>query len=375
MDGQGPVPGVSPLAMPLPGERQAGDDLRQDFSPQSLYYRLRDARSEAREIERRLDHNDPEADAPALPRLWRTVHDLAEKALTERTKDLEIAAWLIEALVRMEGLTGLATGSALIATLVETLWDHDLYPLPDEDGIATRLAPIAGLNGASGDGTLMQPLRKCPLFPGPDGAPVTYWQYKQSEDLETITDAARRKQWQASGVVPLAELAAAARQAGDAHLVYLRSAARDALAAWTRMGDLMDARAGRDAPPTGRVRDLLRAIVDIAAAYAPPDEPVAEPESEAEEDHGATDLAPGGTTAAAAAPRPVTREDMLRELARISDYFRRTEPQSPLAYTLEEAVRRGRLTWPELLAELVPDNNARHAMLNTLGIRPPPPAG
>jgi type VI secretion system protein ImpA len=66
---------------------------------------------------------------------------------------------------------------------------------------------------------------------------------------------------------------------------------------------------------------------------------------------------------------------MLRELARIADHFRRTEPHSPLAYTLDEAVRRARLTWPELVAEVVPDAAARTAMLTMLGIRPPPDEG
>ena len=65
--------GPAGLAAPLPGDAPAGPDLRQDFTPQSLYYRLRDARAEAREIERRVDH-DPSADA-GVPTQWRTVRD------------------------------------------------------------------------------------------------------------------------------------------------------------------------------------------------------------------------------------------------------------------------------------------------------------
>jgi type VI secretion system protein ImpA len=60
---------------------------------------------------------------------------------------------------------------------------------------------------------------------------------------------------------------------------------------------------------------------------------------------------------------------MLRDLGRIADFFRRTEPHSPLAYTLDEAVRRGRMSWPELLAEIVPDETARNQMLVQLGIK------
>jgi type VI secretion system protein ImpA len=372
MDDVGTDPAVSALAAPLPGDKPAGEDLRQDFSAQSYYHRLRDLRSEARQIERRVDQNDPEVDAAALQKLgqlWRDVQDLAVKALTERTKDLEIAAWLTEALVRIDGPPGLAAGAGLIGDLVDTLWDTGLYPTPDEDGVVTRIAPVTGLNGVGSDGSLMQPLRKCPLFPGPDGEPVSYWRYKQSQDLVSAT-ADRRKQWLAAGVVPLADMEAAARKAGAAHFAALRASIREALAAWATMTSRLDAKAGADAPPTSRVNDLLIALLDVASAYAPADDP-AEAADDTPAAEGAPESGPPAAGLPAAAARQVTRDDMLRELIRIAEYFRRTEPQSPLAYTLEEAVRRGRLTWPDLLTELVTDAGVRNAMLNTLGIRPP----
>ena len=65
----------------------------------------------------------------------------------------------------------------------------------------------------------------------------------------------------------------------------------------------------------------------------------------------------------------VNREDMLKELARIAEFFRKTEPQSPIAYTLHEAIRRGRMSWPDLLAELVGDAGVRDNILMQLGIR------
>jgi type VI secretion system protein ImpA len=66
----------------------------------------------------------------------------------------------------------------------------------------------------------------------------------------------------------------------------------------------------------------------------------------------------------------VTREDALATLTEIAEFFRRTEPQSPLAYTIDEAIRRGRLSWPELISELVSDANVRNSILNSLGIKP-----
>ena len=82
----------------------------------------------------------------------------------------------------------------------------------------------------------------------------------------------------------------------------------------------------------------------------------------------------GGLGRIAVSPGQVaSREDALRALGEIANFFRRTEPHSPLSYTLDEAVRRGRMTWPELLAEVVADTDTRNTILTTLGIRPPPP--
>ena len=67
-----------------------------------------------------------------------------------------------------------------------------------------------------------------------------------------------------------------------------------------------------------------------------------------------------------------SREEALRTLAAIAEFFRRTEPLSPLSYTLQEAVRRARMSWPDLLEEIVPDAGQRSQILLSLGIRPPP---
>ncbi|MBN9563725.1 MAG: type VI secretion system protein TssA [Alphaproteobacteria bacterium] len=358
------------LLAPIPGDLPVGIDLRKDFSPQSPYYRLRDARAEAREMERRLDNNDPDAKGEPSTQ-WRAVRDIALKALTEQTKDLEIAAWLAEALVRQDGFAGLTVGIGLLAGLVEGFWSSDLYPMPDEDGVVTRVAPITGLNGEGGDGTLMQPIRKQVLFEAPDLGPVSYWQYNQSVELQKITEPPRREARLKAGVVPLDDLQKAARAVPAAHFAGLRARVKAALAAWARMSERLDAEAGREAPPTSRVRDILQDILEIANQYAPPE--TDEPVEQATEAEAVPDGETAPSTVPAASARAITREDMLKELGRIADYFRRTEPHSPLAYTLEEAVRRGRLTWPELLAEVVPDDGARSAILVMLGIRPPQP--
>jgi type VI secretion system protein ImpA len=352
---------LAALLAPVPGDAPAGTDLRADGSPQALYLRLRDARAEARAAERAMDAGD--AEDAGVPPQWRAIRALAVAALAQ-SKDLEVAAWLTEALLRGDGLLGLAAGARLMAGLVEDFWDA-LFPLPDEDGIATRVAPLAGLNGLSGDGTLIQPLRKITLFVRPDGAALQFWQYEQSAALSGIADTARRQQRIEAGVLPFETVENEARAAGGAHFATLRRQAATAAAAWQALSDALDRRAGAEAPPTSRVRDLLAQIMAVAEPFAAPEAAAAEPTE------------PGAAVAAATPPAAATgavgsREEALRALAAIADYFRRTEPLSPLAYTLQEAVRRARMSWPELLEEIVPDSAVRGAILTSLGIRPPP---
>ena len=65
------------------------------------------------------------------------------------------------------------------------------------------------------------------------------------------------------------------------------------------------------------------------------------------------------------------REEALRALAKISEFFKATEPHSTIAFTLDDVIRRARMTLPELLAELLPDETARRTFLTSAGIRPP----
>jgi len=354
---------VDGLLQPISEENPAGSDPRLDVTPQSLYFRLRDARSEARAAERVAD-NDPAADAGGA-RHWLTVRELGVEALAGTGKDIEIAAWLTESLVRTDGLAGLMAGARLITGLASRYWTNGLFPTPDEDGIAGRVAPVAGLSGEGGNGTLLQPLRKLILFDRADGTPLTYWRFEQAEEVEVL-DPARKAQRLAAGVPPLAELEAEAKSIGRDRLSGLHREVVAALEAWRGMDEALTAVAGADAPPTGRVLDLLDKLRRTIERYAPPAAPVQDLPEAAEEV-----AAEGEQPARVPADRAVTREEMLQQISRIAAYFRTNEPHSPLSYTLDDAVRRARMGLPDLLREMMPEAAARATVLSGLGIRPP----
>jgi type VI secretion system protein ImpA len=356
------------LLAPISDELPAGSDVRTDFSPTSSYFRLRDARAEARAAERAADA-DPGGASGAADN-WRDVRNLSVKILSEQSKDLEAAAWLVEALVRSNGLSGLAFGASLIGGLVERYWDQ-LYPMPDEDGMETRVAPVTGLNGEGGDGTLSQPLLKLPLFNDANGEPVMLFQYEQSAELETIADEKRRESRINAGVLPYDTMRSTARAVQAGVYVALRRDLEAAQEAWSAMGAQFDRVAESYSPPTRRVSETLDKVATIVNRYGPA--PAASgqdmPEGVGAEAAAGEEAGAGAVAGPAKAKRLATREDALASLNEIADYFRRTEPQSPLAYTIDEAIRRGRLTWPELMAELVKDDQVRTNILISLGIK------
>lgn len=357
---------LNALLAPLETSDGAGEDLRADYSAASVYQRLRDARSDARAEERARDAGD--VSEPLVADGWRVVRRLTTEALATRSKDFEIAAWLTEALVRQNGLAGLAIGADLLAGLLDRFWDTG-FPQPDEDGFEGRAAPLGGLAGAEADGTIMQALRRITLFRRPGGEALSLYQYEAALETATIVDEARREQRLLHGFLPLDTIEVEARF-GRAALSELITDARLARGAWQRFQDQLDIRFGSDAPASRRVAEILERLAEVplrlGGETGTADAITAEASVAAED----AASAPKSDARSAATSAVTGREDALRQLEHIATFFQRTEPHSFLAYTLSDAVRRGRLSLPELLNEVLPDESSRSAMLTALGIRP-----
>jgi type VI secretion system protein ImpA len=356
------------LLAPLPvGEQGVGVDLRADYSATSPYQRLRDARASARAEERARDA-DGDSEGPEAAG-WRDVLSIGQQVLASASKDVEIAAWMTEALVRIHDLPGATAGALLMKGLCEQYWDQ-LFPLPDEDGFEGRASPIGGLAGGSADGTIMQPLRNMALFRRTDGTGIGVYVWEQVEQMETL-DPKRKKAKIDAGTPEFKTLEAEGR-ADKGHVQMRGQQVMVAMEAWRALDQQLEARMGSSAPSVRKVITLLERMLEIlgrlgfVARTASADADAADA---AAADDPAQATAAGGAAAAAVPGALVSREAALKELDRIADFFRRTEPHSPLAYTLEEATRRGRMTLAELLDEVLPEAEVRKAMLERLGIR------
>jgi type VI secretion system protein ImpA len=324
-------------------EAPTGVDSRGLGGSQTSYRTLRDARSFARREERQREIADAGQQSFDLTPAWLTVRDLARKILSEESKDTEVLVWLTEAETRIDGHAGLARSMGLIADLVRD-YGTALHPLPDADD-ADQFAAIAGLNGVGREGTLIQPLRLLPLVPASSYGHLNLWDVASARAADKVEQA-------------MIEVGEAAMRAHHADVMAAISAVRDC-------DVVLSGLAGSKAPPFTQIIDVLddteRTIrrlagLDIRPAVADPAAIRSEP--------------PAAEVAKSA--QISSREQAFAELLRIAAYFRNAEPHSPISYSIETLVRRGRMDFLSLLQELIPDENTRETVMKTAGIRDAP---
>jgi type VI secretion system protein ImpA len=350
------------LVRAFEGGNPAGNDIRRDSSPSSPYHAVKTARQSARAAERNsvFDHGNNEADVH-----WRKVLELAPEILANQAKDLEIASWYVEALVRCHGFRGLRDGLRLVRQLIEQFWDA-LYPLPDEDGIATRVAPLAGLNGEGAEGVLIAPIRNVPITEGKAPGPFSLWHYQQARDVQKISDEKARAQKIEKLGFTVDNIEKAVNESSETFFVDCRDDLKSCVEAYREINRVLTERCGvRAAPPTSNIIGVLQECLDTINHVARHKLPV-EPEPAAAEGEEAS--GDGSGTAMSAGPIK-SREQAFRQLRTIAQFFRQTEPHSPISYVLDKAVKWGGMPLSELIFELIPDSSSREHYSTLTGVR------
>lgn len=350
---------IGRLLEPISADNGVGIDLRQDTSATSSYARIRDARKSARAAERSNLFADGGSDAEEH---WRLVGELVPRVF-QQSKDLEISCWYVEYLVRKAGFAGLRDGFVLLRQLIEKYWDG-IYPLPDDDGVETRVAGLTGLNGEGTEGVLIAPIRTTALTEAGQLGPFAFWQYKQALDVQRLTDEQARADQAAKLGYSLDDITKAVEASSVDFYVNLRDDVRDALDEYKRIGQLLVERCGaHQSPPTSNIvnvlTDVLAAINHIARFKLPA-------ASEAGTQSTETGAMSDGAAMAVGAIK--SRQEAFQQLNHISQFFRRTEPHSPISYAIDRAVRWGSMPLSELMNELIPDSGSRTTYGSLTGV-------
>ena len=361
---------LNDLLSPVSEENPAGSDIRKDSSPTSNYYLIKDARNSARAAERNslFDGGSDEANEN-----WRKIIDLAPKILREDAKDLEIASWYTEALIRRYGFQGLRDGFTLISGLIEHFWEH-LHPEPDEDGIETRVASLTGLNGEGAEGVLIPPIRNTPITQDLEPGPFTIWQYRQAMDAQKVSDEELRDKKIAQMGFSVADIEQTVANSSDDFYINLRDDLNQSIEEYRKVRDMLDTHCGvHDAPPTSNIINALEDTLSTVRHLAKlklPEENSAEPTDDESSDNG-TEMS--NTATSNPAEQMIvgtikTRDDAFKQLNQIAEFFRKTEPHSPVSYAIDRAIKWGDMPLSELMKELISDSSSRESYSSLTGV-------
>ncbi|MBD3668576.1 MAG: type VI secretion system protein TssA [Kangiella sp.] len=350
---------IETYVAPISEDQPCGRDLRDDTSVESIYYKLRDARNSARKAER-IALADADEGA-AIDENWYQLKDLSLDALKNETKDLEVVAWLIEATTRIDGIKGFTQGYQLASELIRRFWEDDIYPAIDEDGIETRVSPLSGLNGFDGAGTLITPIKSIVLTQNDEYLPACVWQYEQAVQLERL-DAEKKQSRIDSGAIPLEAIKKSVVITPDSFYQELVSDLQTALETYEAFTQEFDRVCESLPQPTSNIRNALRECLQ-AVEYLAKDKLAVTEESDNQEQEES-----GTATASHQTAEFNRREQAVNTLRQVADYFRKTEPHSPISYLLEQSIRWSDLSLPELLQQLIPEEGAREQYFKLTGI-------
>lgn len=357
------------LLAPVSADNPAGESLRYE----GTYDLVREAR---REDDARIPQGVWQSELKHAD--WQAVESLCARALAGRSKDLQLAAWLLEAWIQLDGFAGAARGVQLIHGLCQTFW-QEMYP-PLEEDLTSRLAPVHWINEKLARRLRLLPLTQ-PMITGVPEYSLADW------------DAAMRNPAGSNnGEAPtLAKIEQSASVTPYDWFANLHEDAVAAIEAVRSLDELLDKLAGSQSPGLIRFRSeaetaaqLIATMLDSARARLPvpesaPEEntalaissdSLAAPSASAEE-------APAGTGAELApvpGARIRSRAEAYRLLEEVADYLSRADPHSPTPYLIRRAVTWGGMHFNELLPELVRNQGELSDIVKLLGLEVSPNA-
>jgi len=339
-----PTINIDELVKPISDEFPAGMNLRDDSSANSLYYQIKDLRNAARSAERQLARGEQLEEGPN----WQKVIDSGINILSKHSKDLEVTAWVTEGLLRKFAFAGLRDGFQLFKVLLQE-YPETIFPLPDEDGEETRLAPLIGLNGDEIEGSLIVPISAVPIVHSEIQGPLALWQYQQALDIEKILEPEVREKRINNGAISLDDFKAAAAEMATESFQQLHDDIVMCQAQMDELYELLDDRYGQQSPPSYYIRqaidNFLEHLMLLADGRLQSNALIsAQAEYEVAESSPLVSSIKGDIS---------NRNDALMALLKVSDYFEKTEPHSPLPYILKRAVKWGNLPLPDLLREII----------------------
>ena len=348
---------LAPLLEPIPGDAPTGADLRY-VDGDLTFQQIEEERLEQDEIANR--------DGEEKPANWPKVVSLCTEALRTKSKDLQLAAWLTEGLAHTEGFPGVRDGLRFTKDLMQTFWDQ-AYPGYEDGELIPELRarPIVWIGSRN---CFLPAVKAIPLVSGP-GKELGWRDYEMSsivDEASVRSDQSKYTEFIESGFINGESWNAAVSNTAPDLFEKNLTALKECCAELEELRKVCEERF-EDSPSFVELDNLFSDLRDFLLKNTASDEEGVE--GEGGESIGAET---GGETGGQARPGgPInSRAAALSQLDQVAQFFRKTEPHSPISYLVQRAVKWGSMPLEDLLKEVVKDSNTLSQIWETLGIVP-----
>jgi type VI secretion system protein ImpA len=335
------------ILAPIPGENPSGADLRYD-TKLLVIDKLKEFRRQDDELEQGAWQSERKTAN------WPQAIKLAQDTLATTSKNLQVAAYLTEALTQTEKFAGLRQGLDLVHKLLTTFWDT-VYPAIDPEDPETleeRATPLSWINMQ-----LDLPVRGVPI----NNAGHSYIKYKESRAVgyEDQAKTDREKKLRSTAIAEgKLEPEIFDKAFSETPKAFYAQAEKDldaSLELVAKIDALCDEKLEDESPGFGKLKTALteiRLVVHQLLDKKREKEPDPVEAAPVEETAAAADGAAAeegeesvavGSVGIPLVGEPADRRQAVGGIIAAAAFLRKKEPQSPAPYLLLRGLRWGEL--------------------------------
>jgi type VI secretion system ImpA family protein len=334
---------------------------------------------------------------------WQETQTLCESALKTQSKDLQIAAWLIEAWFSQYDIQGLQSGLELMLELSQKYWDT-AYPKIDETGdLEYRMSPYIWINEKLA--TRTQKIR----ITAPEGTGERRYTMGNWIDVSRLQDlyqqgdrpqsSAPLEQVGAAKIPTLLDFDTSLQKTPTAFYTDLQQSVSACITLCKLIESFLDEKCGPEAPSLYRMNDALanfqkfltQTLADrglVNPLVSPPLNPQNPAEEGVVSPQASSNPLPlvKGVPMSNEAPSSFqsfhlssamdqststflqNRDEAYRQINEAADYLAAIEPHSPVPFLIKRAVSWRNKSFMDLMKEMVQDPNGISDINRLLGL-------
>lgn len=227
-------------------------------SGEHLYYEpVYDEIKEARRFDEDLDQGDWAHERKVAD--WHKVITLTSSTLEDKSKDIQLAVWLMEACARKYGFEGLEVGLQVTSGLLNTFWET-LHPeIEEDDDLEWRENTLSVLNDK-----FLSTIKSIPITDPETSNGYSWFKWQESvaigDDASVQNDIERKKSRAAAiadGKISVEMFSEAVSATPKSFYTEIDTAITTCLAEFTTLDETCDTKFGNQAPALSNFKTCL----------------------------------------------------------------------------------------------------------------------